>query len=82
MELEKTLRKAVRTVKGMAQLYEIRDTNAKVQKQPPVQLCSTPTFLQAGGVKLGRAALFARCLCALPLNREPLPQPAPGWHLT
>lgn len=42
MELEKTLRKAARMMKGMDQLHEIRDTNAKMQKQPPVQTCSTP----------------------------------------
>lgn len=39
-ELEKTLRKAARMMKGMDQLYKsstIRDTNAKMQKQPPAQ---------------------------------------------
>ena len=40
MELEKTPRKAAGMMKGMDQLYKsstITDTNAKMQKQPPVQ---------------------------------------------
>lgn len=40
IELEKTLRKAARMMKGTDQLYKsstIRDVNAKMQKQPPAQ---------------------------------------------